>query len=81
LARSAFDTRPLSSTATVPLGLGVPERVVMRIMGWSSTAMAARYQHVTPGIRRDAAKAVGGLIWKVAKTAEEGQREDPEKPR
>jgi hypothetical protein len=43
--------------------------------------MAARYQHVTPGIRRDAAKAVGGLIWKVAKTAEEGQREDPEKPR
>jgi hypothetical protein len=35
----------------------------MGIMGWSSTAMAARYQHMTDPIRRDIAKRVGGLLW------------------
>jgi hypothetical protein len=35
----------------------------MGVMGWSSTGMAARYQHVTDPIRRDIAKRVGGLIW------------------
>ena len=45
------------------LVLGVPERAVMGIMGWSTTAMAARYQHVTDPIRRDVARRVGGLIW------------------
>ncbi|MBY8877511.1 tyrosine-type recombinase/integrase [Actinacidiphila acidipaludis] len=55
------------TAATVLLILGVPERVVMQIMGWSSTAMAARYQHVTAGILRDVAERVGGLIWEVAK--------------
>jgi hypothetical protein len=33
------------TAATVLLVLGVPERTVMGIMGWSSTSMAARYQH------------------------------------
>lgn len=51
------------TAATVLLVLGVPERTVMSIMGWSSTAMAARYQHVTDPIRRDVARRVGGLIW------------------
>lgn len=51
------------TAATVLLVLGVPERAVMGIMGWSSTAMAARYQHVTDPIRRDVARRVGGLIW------------------
>ncbi|WP_353943706.1 site-specific integrase [Streptomyces sp. HUAS MG91] len=55
------------TAATVLLILGVPERVVMQIMGWSSTAMAARYQHVTGGILADVAQQVGGLIWEVAK--------------
>jgi integrase len=41
------------TAATVLLVLGVPERTVMSVMGWSSTAMAARYQHVTEPIRRD----------------------------
>ncbi|MFI5701738.1 tyrosine-type recombinase/integrase [Streptomyces xanthochromogenes] len=59
------------TAATVLLILGVPERVVMQIMGWSSTAMAARYQHVTGGILADVAHQVGGLIWEVAKTVEE----------
>jgi hypothetical protein len=48
----------------VLLILGVAERAVMGIMGWSSTAMAKRYQHITDPIRADIAKRVGGLIWK-----------------
>jgi integrase len=47
----------------VLLVLGVPERTVMSIMGWSSTAMAARYQHVTDPIRREVAGRVGRLLW------------------
>jgi hypothetical protein len=45
-------------SATVLLILGVPERLVTQIMGWSSTAMAARYQHVTGGILGDVAQGV-----------------------
>ncbi|WP_425315183.1 tyrosine-type recombinase/integrase [Streptomyces scopuliridis] len=48
------------TVATVLLILGVPERVVMQIAGWSSTAMAVRYQHVTGGILADVAQRVGG---------------------
>ncbi|MBC3843099.1 site-specific integrase [Streptacidiphilus sp. 4-A2] len=62
------------TAGTILLILGVPERVVMEIMGWSSTAMAARYQHVTGRIRRDVAKQVGGLIWEVAKRHDEKPR-------
>lgn len=51
------------TAATVLLLLGVPERAAMGIMGWSSTGMAARYQHITDPIRRDAARRVGGLLW------------------
>ncbi|MBW8088598.1 site-specific integrase [Streptomyces hygroscopicus subsp. hygroscopicus] len=65
------------TAATVLLILGVPERVVMQIMGWSSTAMAARYQHVTDGILSDVAERVGGLIWEVAKDADEGGPKGP----
>ena len=35
----------------------------MSIMGWSSTSMAARYQHVTDPIRREVADRVGGLLF------------------
>ena len=51
------------TAATVLLVLGVPERTVMSVMGWSSTTMAARYQHVTDPIRRDVADRIGGLLW------------------
>jgi integrase len=51
------------TAATVLLVLGVPERTVMGIMGRSSTAMAARYQHVTDPIRHAVAAQVGGLLW------------------
>jgi integrase len=51
------------TAATVLLVLGVPERAVMGIIGWSTTATAARYQRVTDPIRRDVARRVGGLVW------------------
>lgn len=51
-------------TAATVLLLGVPERTVMSVMGWSSTAMAARYQHVGAAMRRGVADQVGGLLWK-----------------
>lgn len=36
----------------------------MGIMGWSNSAMAKRYQHITGQVRRDVAKRVGGLLWR-----------------
>lgn len=51
------------TAATVLLLLGVPERAAMGIMGWASTSMAARYQHLTDPLRADIAKRVGGLLW------------------
>ncbi|WP_279389650.1 tyrosine-type recombinase/integrase [Pseudonocardia endophytica] len=51
------------TAATVLLILGVPERAVMGLMGWSTTAMAAQYQHITGVVRNDVAQRVGGLIW------------------
>jgi integrase len=32
-------------------------------MGWSTTAMAARYQHLTDPIRRSVAERVDSLLW------------------
>jgi integrase len=52
------------TAATVLMLLGVQERAAMDIMGWATTGMAARYQHVTDRVRADIAKRVGGLIWK-----------------
>ena len=43
--------------------LGVPDRAVMDIMGWSHAAMARRYQHLTGAVRDDIASRVGGLLW------------------
>jgi integrase len=51
------------TAATVLLILEVAERAVMGIMGWSNSAMAKRYQHITEQVRRDVAKRVGGLLW------------------
>lgn len=52
------------TAATVLLVLGVPERAVMDLMGWSHSAMASRYQHVTATVRKDVADRVGGLLWR-----------------
>jgi integrase len=35
------------TAATVLLILGVAERAVMGLMGWSDSGMARRYQHLT----------------------------------
>ncbi|MGY1436617.1 tyrosine-type recombinase/integrase [Streptomyces reniochalinae] len=51
------------TAATVLLILGVPERAVMGLMGWSSTSMAARYQHMVDTVRDGIAAQVDGLIW------------------
>jgi integrase len=54
------------TAATVLLILKVHERAAMGVMGWASSSMATRYQHMTDPIRADIAKRVGGLIWKPA---------------
>jgi integrase len=58
------------TAATVLLILAVPTPTAMVIMGWSSAAMAKRYQHVLDSIRRDVASQVGGLLWSDPKTSE-----------
>ncbi|GAB2915537.1 tyrosine-type recombinase/integrase [Streptomyces mayteni] len=52
------------TAATVLLILGVPERAVMSVMGWSSSSMAARYQHMVDSVRSSVAAKVDGLIWR-----------------
>ncbi len=65
------------TAATVLLLLGVTERTVMSVMGWSSTAMAARYQHVVAAVRRDVANQVGGLLWSPSTGAPPRNDPDP----
>jgi integrase len=57
----------------VLLILGVPERAVMGIMGWSTSAMAARYQHLTAKVQSDVADRVGGLLWERPKEPSTGR--------
>jgi integrase len=51
------------TAATMLLVLNVGTRAVMDMMGWSSSSMAARYQHVTNDLRHDIADSLGGLFW------------------
>ncbi len=44
----------------------------MGLMGWSTTAMAARYQHMVDSVRNDVARQVDGLIWKSAADGPDG---------
>ncbi len=57
------------TAATVLLILGVPERAVMGLMGWSSTAMAARYQHMVDTVRSSIAEQVDGFIWQTSEAS------------
>ena len=50
-------------TAATVLLLGIPERAVMDLMGWSNSAMAKRYQHVTAALRTDIAQRLNGFLW------------------
>ncbi len=43
--------------------LNIGTRAVMDLMGWSSSSMAARYQHVTNDLRHDIAHSLGGPFW------------------
>ena len=51
------------TAATVLLLLGVHERTIMGVLGWSTTAMASRYTHLTAPIRSDLANRLDGFLW------------------
>jgi integrase len=61
------------TAATVLLLLGVPERAVMGLMGWSNSAMATRYQHITAAVQRDVARRLGGLLWQANGETNDGK--------
>ncbi len=50
------------SAATILLAAGVPERVVMEILGHSTLAMVKRYQHVLPGLTVAAAERMDRVM-------------------
>lgn len=62
------------TAATVLLLLEVPERAVMEFMGWSNSAMAKRYQHVTAVLRNDIASRLDGFLWGPNETGTETGR-------
>ncbi|MEU7934503.1 tyrosine-type recombinase/integrase [Micromonospora echinofusca] len=70
------------TAATALLVLGVSGRAVMGIMGWSNSAMAVRYQHMTDQVRRDIAQQLGGLLWgdPPRRPGESGDEPPPERP-
>lgn len=51
------------TAATTLLLLGVPERAVMDVMGWSNSAMVRRFAHVTARLRRDIADRLNAHLW------------------
>ena len=51
------------TAATTLLLLGVSERAVIDIMGWSTGKMTLLYQHITDDVRKDVASKVGTFIW------------------
>jgi integrase len=59
------------TAATMLLVLNIGTRAVMDMMGWSSSSMAARYQHVTNDLRHDIANSLGGLFWDTTETTTE----------
>jgi integrase len=52
------------TAATVLLLLGVQDRAVMDVMGWSTVAMKQRFMHVTEGLRRTVADQISSYFWK-----------------
>ena len=51
------------TAATVLLLLGVSERAMTGIMGWSNPAMARRDAHMIDAIHHDIADRIDGLLW------------------
>lgn len=58
------------TAATMLLALGVQQRAVMDVMGWSETSMTKRYQHVDGEIRATIADQVGAHVWGEPSAAE-----------
>jgi len=56
----------------VLLLLGVHERAIMSILGWSSTSMVGRYAHVIAPIHSDVASRLNGFLWANEEWAAEG---------
>jgi integrase len=59
------------TAATTLLLLGVQERAVMDVMGWSNAAMVKRYAHVTARLRRDIADRLNAFLWAPNETTNE----------
>lgn len=51
------------SAATYLLVQGVDPRTVMGILGWSQLSLTARYQHVVPELKQEAAARMDSLLW------------------
>lgn len=62
--KQASTKPPCTTPATVLLLLGVPQRVVMQIMGWSPASTARRYQHVVDPLLHATAEKVNDLLWR-----------------
>ena len=59
------------TAATMLLLLGVHERTIMSVLGWSTTAMASRYTHVTGVVQADLAARIDALLWSSSDTGTE----------
>lgn len=59
------------TAATTLLLLGVRERAVMDVMGWSNAAMVKRYAHVTARLGRDIADRLNTFLWAPNETRNE----------
>ena len=51
------------TAATVLLLLGLHERTIMSMLGWSTTAIVSRYAHVVAPIHSDVASRLDLLLW------------------
>lgn len=51
------------TAATVLVLLGVHERTIMSVLGWSTTAMVSRHAHVIAPMQTDLAARLDGLLW------------------
>jgi integrase len=60
------------------LVLGVPQRAVMDVMGWSESSMAARYQHITTELTSAIADQVGGPYWGAENASDGGEGGRPD---
>lgn len=58
------------TAATVLLLLGVNERTMMGVMGWSNPAMTHRYAHMVEPVRRDLATMLDKLLWDSSATTD-----------